>query len=118
MYCSDLIVPIKAPEIEMTVTIMTSNAWPSNLTQKPPTCNMPDGMLRSAKSFEMFYLSRHTGRKIVWQLQLGTADVKAAFKTRKHDLNVATTALVILLQFENVGDGEFLTYEVRTTLFE
>lgn len=54
----------------------------------------------------------------MWQLQLGTADVKVAFKSRKHDLNVATIALVILLQFENIGDGEFLTYEVRTTLLE
>lgn len=35
------------------------------------------------------------------------------FKARKHDLNVSTFALIILLLFENVEDDGFLTYEVR-----
>lgn len=69
-------------------------------------------MSKCLKAFEMFYLSRHQGRKITWQLSLGNADAKIAFKKRKHDVNVSTLALVILLLFENVEDGEFLTYEV------
>ncbi|KAI5122284.1 hypothetical protein M0805_002364 [Coniferiporia weirii] len=101
----------KAPEIEMSVTVMTSNNWPSNLTQKPPMCNLPETMLKASKSFESFYLSRHSGRRLTWQLTLGNADVKVAFKSRKHDLNVSTLALVILLLFEDVEDGGFLTYE-------
>ncbi|KAH8118023.1 ubiquitin ligase SCF complex subunit Cullin [Phellopilus nigrolimitatus] len=100
-----------APEIEMSVTVMTSNNWPSNLTQRPPTCNLPECMLKAAKSFEMFYLSRHSGRRVTWQLSLGNADVKVAFKARKHDLNVSTFALIILLLFEDLSDGEFMTYE-------
>jgi cullin 3 len=42
---------------------------------------------------------------------LGSADVRVTFKARKHDLNVSSFALVILLLFENLGEGEFLTYE-------
>lgn len=37
--------------------------------------------------------------------------MRVTFKTRKHDLNVSSLALVILLLFEDVGEGEFLTYE-------
>jgi cullin 3 len=37
--------------------------------------------------------------------------VRVTFKTRKHDLNVSSLALVILLLFEDLGEGEFLTYE-------
>lgn len=70
-------------------------------------------MEESRKVFEKFYLSRHTGRKLTWQPALGTADVRVAFKARKHDLNVSTFALVILLLFENKEDGETLSYEVR-----
>lgn len=44
---------------------------------------------------------------------MGSADVRATFKARTHDLNVSTFALVILLLFENLDDGEFLTYEVE-----
>lgn len=76
-------------------------------------CTLPSEMVKASKSFEQFYLSRHTGRRLTWQPALGNADVRVAFKTRKHDLNVATFALVILLLFENQAADEFLTYEVR-----
>ena len=77
------------------------------------TCNLPDQMIRATKYFERFYLSRHSGRRLTWQPSLGNADVRVGFKNKTHDLNVSTLALIILLLFENVGDDEFLTYEVR-----
>lgn len=82
------------------------------MTHSNATCNMPDILIKATKSFESFYLSRHSGRRLTWQLSLGNADVKVAFKAKKHDLNVSTFALIILLLFENVGNDEFLTYEV------
>jgi len=100
----------------MAVTIMTSNNWPSNLTQKPPACNLPEVMLEACQSFEKYYLSRHSGRRLTWQLALGNADVKVAFKNRKHDLNVSTFALIILLLFEELGEGEILSYEVTSLI--
>lgn len=69
-------------------------------------------MIKTCKSFEQFYLSRHSGRCLTWQPSLGNADVRVTFKKRKHDLNVATFALVILLLFEDLEDDGFLTYEV------
>lgn len=45
-------------------------------------------------------------------MALGNADVKARFKQRTHDLNVSTYALVVLLLFEELGESDFLTYEV------
>lgn len=44
---------------------------------------------------------------------MGTADVRVTFKAKKHDLNVSTYALVVLLLFENLEEGDILTYEVR-----
>ncbi|KAH7884715.1 Cullin [Phlebopus sp. FC_14] len=97
------------PELEISVTVMTSTFWPMSHTG--PTCIMPELLSRSCKSFEQFYLSRHSGRRLTWQPSLGNADIRVQFKARKHDLNVSTFALVILLLFENLGDDEFLTYE-------
>lgn len=96
----------------MVVTIMTSNNWPSNLTQRPPACILPRNLMQSCQSFEKFYLSRHSGRRLTWQLALGNADVRVSFKIRKHDLNVSTYALIILLLFEDVVEHDTLTYEV------
>jgi len=71
--------------------------------------------VRAAKSFEMYYLSKHTGRRLAWQPSMGTADVRVKFKARKHDLTVSTIALVILLLFEDLKEDDFLTYEVGGT---
>lgn len=43
---------------------------------------------------------------------MGNADLRVTFDKRKHDLNVSTFALVILLLFEDIPNDEFLTYEV------
>ena len=71
--------------------------------------------MKAAKSFEMYYLSKHTGRRLTWQPSMGTADVRIQFKSRKHDLTVSTIALVILLLFEDLKEDDFLTYEVSYT---
>lgn len=69
-------------------------------------------MDKATKSFEQFYHSKHSGRRLDWQLTLGNADVNVRFKERTHELNVSTLALVILLLFENLGDDETLSYTV------
>ncbi|KAL4062116.1 Cullin, partial [Scleroderma citrinum] len=98
-----------APEVEISVTVMTSTFWP--MTHSPATCILPEILMKSCRSFEQFYLSRHSGRRLTWQPSLGNVDVRVQFKARKHDLNVSTFALVILLVFEDLGENEFLTYE-------
>jgi cullin 3 len=81
------------------------------MSYAPVPCILPPVLVKASKSFEQFYLSRHSGRKVTWQPSLGNADVRVTFKARKHDLNVSSFALVILLLFEDLGEGEFLTYE-------
>ena len=74
-------------------------------------------MATACQSFEKFYLGRHSGRQLTWQLGLGSADVKTRFKAKVHELNVATYALVILLLFQDLDDDEFLTYQVTQSLY-
>jgi cullin 3 len=90
---------------------MTSTFWPVDHTDAG--CTMPSEMIRACQSFEHFYLSRHSGRRLKWKPNVGNADVRVEFKTRKHDINVSTYALVILLQFEELEDGMEVTYQVR-----
>ena len=99
------------PPIELSVQILTSTFWP--MSHVPAPCTFSTEMQQSCQAFERFYLSRHSGRRLSWQPSLGNADVRVAFKNRKHDLNLSTYALVILLQFESLGTEDFLTYEVR-----
>lgn len=89
---------------------MTSTFWP--MSHSAASCILPEELLKASKSFEQFYFSKHTGRRLTWQPSLGNADVRVTFNARKHDLNVSTFALVILLLFENVADGDTLSYSV------
>lgn len=101
---------VQAPEVEISVTVMTTNSWPNSYSTV--TCRLPPLLTKSCKSFENFYLSRHSGRRLTWVPGLGNADIRVAFTAKTHELNVTTFALVILLLFESLGDDEFLTYDV------
>ncbi|KAJ3573649.1 hypothetical protein NP233_g2313 [Leucocoprinus birnbaumii] len=96
------------PEVAINVTVMTSTYWPMTHSSSP--CHIPTLLTKSCQSFEQFYLSRHSGRRLTWQYGLGNAEVKTRFKARTHDLNVSTFALVILLLFEDLPESEILTY--------
>ncbi|KAF8632266.1 hypothetical protein AX15_002011 [Amanita polypyramis BW_CC] len=96
------------PEIEISVIVMTATFWP--MSQTPPPCNFPLEMVQACNSYQRFYNTRHSGRRLTWIPSLGNADVKVRFRARQHELNVSTFALVILLLFQNLGDGEKLSY--------
>ncbi|KAK7033117.1 CULLIN-2 domain-containing protein [Favolaschia claudopus] len=108
-YKAHLAKTVVAPKIDISVIVMTSTFWPTS--QPIATCALPLEMIQASKSFENFYLSQHSGRRLTWQPSLGNADVRVTFKARNHDLNVSTLALVILLLFEDQGPDEFFTYE-------
>jgi len=98
-----------SPSIDITVSVLTSTFWPMAMVASPS--NFPAEMTEACKSFERFYLSRHSGRKLTWQPGYGSADVRVAFKAKKHELNVATYALMVLLLFEELSEGEQMSYE-------
>ncbi|KAJ3518485.1 hypothetical protein NMY22_g13651 [Coprinellus aureogranulatus] len=106
------------PAVDISVTVMTSTFWPYSAPAVAPV--MPEILTESCKSYEGFYYSRHSGRRLTWLPSMGNADVRVAFRARSHDLNVSTHALMILLLFENLGDDDFLTYtEIKdATLIE
>jgi len=99
---------MQAPEVDINVIVMTSTSWP--VSKAPLSCILPSLLVKTCKSFELFYLSQHAGRTLTWLPSFGNADVEVAFKKRKHLLNVSSFALIILLLFENLGKGESLTY--------
>ncbi|KAJ2917406.1 hypothetical protein MD484_g3007, partial [Candolleomyces efflorescens] len=106
------------PAVDINVTVMTSTFWPYSPPAIAPV--IPPVLAEAGKSFEAFYFSRHSGRRLTWLTSMGSADVRAAFKSRSYDLNVSTYAIMILLLFENIGDDDFLSYsEIKdATLIE
>merc|ERR1719498_1127467 len=91
--------------IELKVSVLTSGFWPG-----PPgaPCELPTEIQECCSRFERFYLAKHTGRRLSWQPNHGTADIKANLGKSKHELNVSTYQMCILMLFNT---HQSLTYQ-------
>ncbi|QRV89833.1 cullin family [Ceratobasidium sp. AG-Ba] len=107
-----------ATPIDMHTSVLTSTFWPITHTTNLSNCIMPPVIAKAMANFERFYYARHTGRRLAWQPGYGSADIKVTFKTRKHELNVSTLAMVVLLAFNDTDIGEELEYQASSMLVE
>uniref|UniRef100_A0A3B4WNB8 Cullin 4A n=1 Tax=Seriola lalandi dorsalis TaxID=1841481 RepID=A0A3B4WNB8_SERLL len=94
--------------IELTVNILTMGYWPS---YTPMEVHLPPEMVKLQEVFKLFYLGKHSGRKLQWQPTLGHAVLKAEFKEGKKELQVSLFQTLVLLMF-NEGE-EFSVEEIR-----
>ena len=79
--------------MDLEVKVLTSGFWP---TPPVPQCNFPAKLSELAERFKMFYLENHSGRKLTWQCNMGTVDVRAIGFKKKHEFNVSTYQMCIL----------------------
>ncbi|KAF8390220.1 hypothetical protein HHK36_024744 [Tetracentron sinense] len=83
----------------LAVQVLTTGSWP---TQSSAPCNLPAEILGVCEKFRTYYLGTHTGRRLSWQTNMGTADLKGTFGNgQKHELNVSTYQMCILMLFNN-----------------
>uniref|UniRef100_A0A2P2MAG6 Cullin family profile domain-containing protein n=1 Tax=Rhizophora mucronata TaxID=61149 RepID=A0A2P2MAG6_RHIMU len=93
----------------LVVQVLTTGSWP---TQPSVTCNLPTEMSALCEKFKSYYLGTHTGRRLSWQTNMGTADIKATFgKGQKHELNVSTYQMCILMLFNNADQLSYKEIE-------
>jgi cullin 3 len=100
------------PPVELDVKVLTAAHWPASVTAQ---CTLPPELTPCYDSFQAFYLRKHTGRKLAWQTSLGNADLKARFGKNRHELNVSTYQMCILMRFNGPGN-ETQTLEVLSEL--
>ncbi|MCJ1317377.1 Cullin-3 [Xylographa vitiligo] len=108
---------------ELDVNVLTSTMWPLEAMgqsyhegESRPTCIFPPTIDKIKQGFEKFYLDKHSGRQLSWQANMGTADIRAYFpeskgKVKSRELNVSTYAMVILLLYNDLPSGAFITCE-------
>lgn len=115
---------------ELSISVLTSMVWPLETMQSgqgdnesKTNCIYPAAIERIKKGFENYYSEKHSGRKLTWLPNMGSADIRAVFpkvpgkegtplgKERRHELNVPTYAMVILLLFNDVPSGGSLTFD-------
>jgi cullin 3 len=114
--------------IELGINVLTSMTWPlesmgngDDEENKRPKCNFPNAIDRIKRGFEKYYNEKHSGRQLTWLANMGSADIKAvfpkvvqkdgSFKERRHDLNVSTYGMIILLLFNELPADQYMTFE-------
>ncbi|KAJ4711317.1 Cullin [Melia azedarach] len=98
----------------LVVQVLTTGSWP---TQPSVTCNLPAEMSALCEKFRSYYLGTHTGRRLSWQTNMGTADIKASFgKGQKHELNVSTYQMCVLMLFNNADRLSYKEIEQATEI--
>jgi len=91
---------VKAP-VDLEVDVLTTGYWPS---QNVKQCILPNIVETAKEHFLAYYLRSHTGRKLSWQTNSGSADIRANFQPtqgslRRHELCVSTYQMCILFLF-------------------
>lgn len=98
----------------LAVQVLTTGSWP---TQSGARCNLPTEILTMCDKFKAYYLSTHTGRRLTWQTNMGTADLKATFGNgQKHELNVSTYQMCVLLLFNTADKLNYREIEQATDI--
>ncbi|KAK7730002.1 hypothetical protein SLS53_009117 [Cytospora paraplurivora] len=115
--------------IDLHINVLTSNNWPPDgMLQKTSDgskvqCHWPPEIQSLQASFLKYYLSERNGRVLTWLGNLGTADIKCVFpkvpgkeagplsKERRYELTVSTHGMVVLMLFNELPEGVWLSFE-------
>jgi cullin-4 len=90
--------------VDMNVNILTSGYWP---TYPVVDANLPAELNNYQQVFKEFYLSKHSGRRLVWHNSLGTCILKARFDKGTKELSVSLFQTAVLMLF---NDEETLSF--------
>ena len=77
----------------MSVHILTSGYWP---TYPVLEAKLPVELTQYQTVFKDFYLSKHSGRRLVWHNSLGTCTVRAHFSKAAKELSVSLFQVQII----------------------
>ena len=94
----------KVDGIELSVHVLTTGFWPTQLGTK---CILPPQIMRCCETFKAHYLRQYSGRRLQWQANMGSADLKATFGSRRYEINVSTYLMCILLQFNDCDSKSY-----------
>eukprot|EP00241_Pyramimonas_parkeae_P003213 CAMPEP_0114239402 /NCGR_PEP_ID=MMETSP0058-20121206/8441_1 /TAXON_ID=36894 /ORGANISM="Pyramimonas parkeae, CCMP726" /LENGTH=764 /DNA_ID=CAMNT_0001351581 /DNA_START=97 /DNA_END=2391 /DNA_ORIENTATION=+ len=89
----------KLPQgIEMSIHVLTQGYWP---TYPPMEVNLPVEITAYQDIFRDFYLSKHSGRRLMWQNSLAQCVLRARFDKGAKELSVSLFQTVVLMLFND-----------------
>ncbi|KAM0814642.1 hypothetical protein AB5N19_00432 [Seiridium cardinale] len=117
--------------IELAINVLAGNNWPKEIMgrqtgldgQERTDIVYPREIQATQENFLDFYSLNHQGRKLTWIGTAGSADIRCVFpkvpgktsgplsRERRYELSVSTYGMIVLLLFNDLAEGEWLTFE-------
>ena len=108
--------PVATGQVDLQVNVLTSGFWP--VLDCPPI-PIPREVASIVTAFETHYLSKHSGRRLNWQTNMGTAEVKAKLNSAtRFEFVVSTYQMFILLLFNTTDELTFKQIQEATQIPE
>lgn len=117
-------------QVDLSINVLGGNNWPKEISGRTTYAehdeaglNYPPEIRNLQESFFKFYSKDRTGRKLAWAATVGSADIQCLFpkipgktsgplsKDRRYELTVSTYGMIILLLFNDLPEGEWLSLE-------
>ncbi|XP_071641362.1 cullin-3-like [Temnothorax longispinosus] len=89
--------------VDISVRVLTTGFWPTQ--SATPKCSMPTAPRDAFNAFWLFYLAKHSGRKLTLQPQLGSADLNAVFYGPRREESNCGGLLDISSSSSSIGNG-------------
>lgn len=98
---------IYKPSIDLNVSVLSASAWPP---YPDIAVKIPRNVQQATASFEQFYKTKHSGRKLTWKHSLAHCQLKATFSRGNKELIVSSHQAVVLLAFNDRSAGDQVLY--------
>ncbi|KAJ8920287.1 hypothetical protein NQ315_011948 [Exocentrus adspersus] len=98
---------------DLAINVLTSSFWPNYPMYD---VNLPAELVNYQMSFQKFYTTNHSGRKLVWQPNLGHCIVKAVFECGNKELQVSLFQTIVLLLFNKSNQLPFNEIQELTNM--
>ena len=107
----------KALTVDFSVLILTAGAWPVAQTAST-SFNIPAEFEKCIPTFQEFYNSRHSGRKLTWLYHFSRGDVKLTYLPKRYELQLSVYQVAVLLLFNTVDSLSFADIRQQTQINE
>jgi cullin-4 len=88
--------------IDLTVNILSAASWP---TFPDVRVLLPKDVLEQINTFDGYYKSKHTGRRLTWKHNMAHCVIKAQFNRGPKELLVSAPQAAVLVLFNDVEDN-------------
>ena len=95
------------PTIDFNAHVLSASAWPS---YPDVEVIIPPVISRAINSFEQFYHTKYSGRRLQWKHSLAHCQLKARFPRGDKEIIVSSFQAIVLLLFNDVPGDETLSY--------